>query len=204
MRTYHFILLVGFIFYSCSKAKDNANGPGKDGFHPADYYLIATQKNAPVAQLYSVSTFGTNGKATIYRVDGFSDCDFHYQDGHLKMIDQQSKTEFADFTIANNQIVDAVVDGFLTLASFSLQKIPETDAFSNKVFSGNIFDKANKLTDANVSYRFNGRTVNGVIVYELKNNAFAYAAPAKSLFVIANGKMLFGKSDGSHGEFAPK
>lgn len=37
-----------------------------------------------------------------------------------------------------------------------------------------------------------------------KNNAFAYAAPAKSLFVIASGKMLFTRSDGSHGEFVPK
>lgn len=204
MRTSFLILLIGFVFYSCSKNKDNANGPAKDGFNPTEYCLIAARKNASVTRLFGVFTFGPNGKATVYRVDGFSERDFLYQDGHLKMIDPQSKTEFADFTIDDGQIVNTVVNGFLTPLSFSLQKIPEMDAFTNKAYSGNVYNEEDKITYTNVSYKFNGRTMNGAFIYELKNNAFAYSATGESLFVISNGKLLFSRSDGSHGELMPK
>lgn len=198
------VTLIVVALAACSKSHDTS-----PAFVPEQSYITGTiEGNVNDSAIYAL-VLQPNGMAKALSIEKSPDATYEYKNNHLKFMLAGSSEGF-DFTISGNTITDAASLTHTMAAPNTsiLQKVPASDAFSGKTFTGNLKLNGHNTPDFIFTFRFDGGkfafSTDGQPPtlldkdYALQNNAVATtsAGNQKFLFVIVNGKLAVSFTSG--------
>jgi len=190
-------LLIVLVFSACSKSSEKPSG-GNETIDLSQYCIVGKLINA--MQPYII-TLTADAKAYWIYAGGDANIRYSYSfsDGTLTI--KLGNNQKFMFKIKDKQIVS--YEGAYKLATYSLEKIPETNQFAGNVFSGGWKNSGSSMTYFS-KLKFNdtqyGEASLGDPVinkdYALINNVSAISKTGSetlSFFVILNGKLEAGR-----------